>query len=108
MPALRLRWPAEASPSRLWTLPAGTSRIGPPPSQFGIVIRRLASDSYLVRLIWEDSYLDWRHLRRAEIRQTCIGAILTAIGTRLEDMLEQPIMPRTMPSIPINSPGKAA
>lgn len=108
MPALRLRWPDAALTPRLWNLPAGDSRLGPPPTQFGIVLRRIATDRYYLRLIWNDHYMDWRHLRRQDIRETCIGSLLQAIGTNLEDMLDQPLMPLGARKTPMPPTGRAA
>ena len=91
MPALRLTWPATVCGERLWTLPCGAHRKGPPPSLFGIVIRRTAADRYALRLIWDETYLDWRQLRRRDLKDCSLREIVAALGTTLDDMLDQPI-----------------
>jgi hypothetical protein len=91
MPALRLNWPVSMQADRFWALPCGAHKAGPPPALFGIVIRRTATDRYTLRLIWDDTYLDWRQLRRHDLKGSCLGAIVAALGTSLDEMLDQPI-----------------
>lgn len=109
MPALRLAWPADHLASRHWALPCGAHKSGPPPSLFGIVLRRTAADRYSLRLVWDDTYLDWRQLRRRDLRDCSLGEILAALGTAMDDMLDQPIAQPQPPTryLP-TAPDKAA
>lgn len=101
LPALRLAWPAEAHEAcadRIWELPCGAHKIGPPPELFGIVIRRTAADRYTLRLVWNDTYLDWRQLRRKDLRDCSLREVLAALGTDIDAMLDQPIAQPHPPS----------
>ncbi len=96
LPALRLAWPADclaANADRFWALPCGAHKAGPPPELFGIVIRRTAADRYSLRLVWDDTYLDWRQLRRKDLADSCLREVLAALNADIDDMLDQPIAP---------------
>jgi hypothetical protein len=101
LPAMCLRWPdAEAAHERLWELPEGVSLLGPPPARFGVSIRRLAEDSYAVRLLWDRSAFQWKALSRAQLLTSALAPLLAALGTEIWYLLDQPLpdarpVPRT-------------
>jgi hypothetical protein len=96
--AMQLNWPAsELSPKLGWKLPSGENLAGPPPSRFGLRIRRQADDAYAVTLLWDSTYRQWFSLRRHEIVASSLGSILAALGTPLEYLLDQPVGPPDRP-----------
>jgi hypothetical protein len=88
--AVQLVWPADAPSQDPWTLPNGEQLTGPPPGRFGVRIRRQAEDAYAVTLLWDSTYRQWYSLRRRELQASSLGAVLAALGTPLESLLDQP------------------
>jgi hypothetical protein len=99
LPAMCLRWPGQEAGNQVWSLPEGVSLTGPAPCHFGVSIQRLAADGYAVRLLWEHTCLLWRSLTRRQLLDCALGPILTALGTDLLYLLDQPIdtEPTTFP-----------
>ena len=89
LPAMELRWPAGTD--RAWRLPDGSSIVGPAPTAFGITIHRLGAESYLVRCLWNDHDHSWPHLTSRQLHDSSLDAILAALGTRLDYLLDQPL-----------------
>src|SRR5262249_22945488 len=103
LPAMSLRWEEGSGASeRLWELPDGFCLTGPPPEQFGITIQRRTADSYSVRLLWNQTGLSWPTLSRAELLTSCLAPLMSAMGTDLWQLLDQPIRAET------GMPNKAA
>jgi hypothetical protein len=73
-----------------WTLPNGEHITGAWPRRFGIRIRRQAEDAYHFMLVWDSTYRQWFSLRRKEILGSAIETILAALGSQLNDLLDQP------------------
>lgn len=88
--ATELLWPATAPREQTWTLPNGETLVGPPPRRFGVRVRRQAEDAYAVTLLWDTTYRQWFSLRRRELLESSLGAVLAALGTPLEYVLDQP------------------
>ena len=88
--AVQLAWPADAPSQGQWTLPNGEQLTGPPPGRFGVRIRRQAEDAYAVTLLWDTTCRQWFSLRRRELLASSLVEILTALGTPLEQALDQP------------------
>lgn len=91
LPAMSLRWESDAKADRLWELPEGVSVLGPPPQRFGISVRRRASDTYTVRVLWDATCLSWAALSRSEILASCLTPLLEALGTDPWCILDQPV-----------------
>jgi hypothetical protein len=91
-PVRVLRWD-EGHAERLWELPDGVSIVGPPPRGFGFQMRRLAADSYAVRVAWDRTLLAWSSLSRVELLSSCLSPLLGALGTDLWHLLDQPTAP---------------
>jgi hypothetical protein len=103
LPAIRLRWKSEpAGPrERSWSLPEGVCLTGPLPEHFGIEIHRQEEDGYTVRLLWDRVGLTWPLLSRAQLFDCALPPLLSALGTDLWYLLDQPVqgaarMPRTV------------
>jgi hypothetical protein len=73
-----------------WTLPRGTLIMGPAPFRFGIHISRRDVDSYAVRMVWDEVQLGWAQLTRREVLDSSLCMVLSALGTNLEYLLDQP------------------
>jgi hypothetical protein len=104
LPAMWLRWEA-GSPDlgeRLWELPEGVCVTGPAPERFGLRIQRRAADAYAVRLLWNQTRLSWSSLKRVQLLTSSLAPLLSAIGTDLWYLLDQPI------SSEVRLPRKAA
>src|SRR5271155_4011490 len=83
-PILVLRWQDASGPGeRLWELPEGMCVVGTPPRRLGVRIRRLAEDRYQVRLLWENTQLNWPGLPRVELLASCLSPLLAALGMDL-------------------------
>ncbi len=105
--AMELAWPDPAVPGR-WTLPSGENLNGPPPSRFGLHVRRQADDAYAVTLLWDSTYRQWFSLRRRELQTSSLGLVLAALGTPLEYLLDQPVGPPDRPVETRNGSGGTA
>jgi hypothetical protein len=91
-PALSLRWPASAAATeKLWELPDGVNILGTPPEHFGFHLQRVGRDSYAVRLLWNHTCLSWESLSRVELLSSALAPLLTALGTDLWCLLEEPM-----------------
>jgi len=89
LPVLCLRW--QAGPGEhLWELPEGLSLVGPPPQRFGFSARRVGDDVYAARLLWERTFLSWPSLTRAGLLTSSLSPLLSALGTDLWCLLDQP------------------
>jgi hypothetical protein len=89
--AMQLSWPDPAE--RAWSLPRGETIRGPLPRRFGLQVRRQAEDAYAVLLVWDSTYRQYFSLRRQEVEASSLDPLLTALGSRLADLLDQPIGP---------------
>ena len=99
--SMLLRWPEEVRQAgdRTWALPEMARMIGPPPHAFGISIQRLAADAYTVSLLWNHACFSWRALTRAQLLGCDLGPLLSAMGTDLAYLLDQPILSGDPPSL---------
>ena len=108
LPAMCLRWEADDEDwdERAWELPEGVRFNGSPPRRFGIRVQRQALDSYSVHLLWERTCLTWLDLTRGELLQSDLAALLSALGTDLWYLLDQPLAARdhTPPRPPERKP----
>jgi hypothetical protein len=94
-----LRWAAPLQEGRhVWRLPEGLSLTGPAPGRFGISIQRVCRDTYAVRLLWDRSCLFWHSLSRRDLIECDLGLLLTALGTDLWYLLDQPIEEQALTS----------
>ena len=93
LPAMRLKWNqnGECKRARRWRMPLGTILAGPPPTRFGILIQRHAVERYALFLVWDRAALTWPDLTRGEIANSSLSQVLECMGTRLEDLLDQPV-----------------
>ncbi len=91
--SMRLEWsgPAAAAGQRTWALPGEITLRGAAPTEFGIYVQREGEDSYDVRLVWNQTHLSQKGLTRRQLRQTCLGPLLRAMGTDFEYLLDQPV-----------------
>ena len=94
MGAFRLHWDdaVAAEKSRTWTLPLRHVVEGPAPTRFGIRVTRHDEDRYSVHVVWNRSGIAWTDLTRREIQDSDLGNLLAAMGTNLEDLLNQPVL----------------
>jgi hypothetical protein len=81
--------PAAEEPAT-WRLPQGVTFMGPAPARFGIHVRRLGPDHYVLHLIWDRVHLAFKDLTRCQVRESCLGPLLARMGTDLEYLLDQP------------------
>ena len=90
--AMELRWDADAPgvAERTWHLPDGVVLKGPAPRRFGVTIHRLSKNSYQVRVLWNRLCLSWDDLTRLQIMTSSLAIVLSALGTDLWYLLEQP------------------
>jgi hypothetical protein len=92
--AMALRWPDEAlSETSEWLLPAGTRLIGPAPRRFGVSIQRWADDAFTVCLVWDSACFRWPALTQLQLLTSDLAAVLRAMGTDVQYLLRQPIVP---------------
>jgi hypothetical protein len=93
LPAMCLRWKdgEDEAEERQWEMPEGIVLSGPLPERFGISIRRVRRDAYLVRLLWNRTCLVWQDLHRSQILASALTPLLAAMGTDLWYLLEQPV-----------------
>jgi hypothetical protein len=97
MQVLRLRWDPD-SPGimdRSWYLPQHVTLKGPAPERFGMTVTRSGTDSYMVRLAWNDMYLSWTRLTRVQLLTSALSAILRALGQDLWQLLNKPVQETT-------------
>ena len=76
---------------RSWFLPDGVVIKGAAPARFGVTIHRLAKDSYRVRVLWNRLCLCWEGLTRVQIMTSSLAIVLSALGTDLWYLLNQPV-----------------
>jgi hypothetical protein len=93
LPAMYLRWDPEVMKpaERLWYLPEGVCMVGPAPERFGISVQRRDTDRYAVRVLWDRTCLNWRALTRAQVLTSALAPLLSAMGTELLYLLDQPL-----------------
>ena len=89
--SLDWHWSGNGLGQRVWRLPNAIAVTGPAPERFGICIFRAASDSYLVRMVWNDMQFGWPRLTRRELLESSLTILLKALGTSLEYLLDQPV-----------------
>ncbi len=89
---LRLSWNPDCPGvvDRSWYLPQHVTVKGPAPERFGLTVKRNGTDSYMVRLVWNDMYLSWTALTRVQLLTSALSAILQALGQDLWQILNQP------------------
>ena len=98
---MQLRWPAEvAEIEQTWRLPNGGPHVALLPKRFGVRILRQAEDAYVVALMWDATYHQWFSLRRAEVLASVLAPLLASMDTKLEHILDQPLLP---PRTPLSS-----
>ena len=99
MLAMRLQWPDDESTGpQIWDLPGNLQQFGPAPDCFGIMLHRTAFDGYDLRLWWDGVHFSWPHLPRRVIEESCLGRLLTSLGSDLSFMLDQPVRGETQPA----------
>jgi hypothetical protein len=93
LPAMELQWDEQAPQlaDDSWFFPGQLAIQGPAPTTFGVIIQRCGPDEYRVRLVWNDLGLSWNRLSRRQILTSAMARVLTAIGTDLWQVFEQPI-----------------
>ncbi len=93
LPAMELRWDLDAAglAERTWHLPDGVVLKGATPERFGVTIHRLGENAYCVRLLWNRLCLSWESLTRAQVMASALANLLTALGTDLWYLLNQPV-----------------
>jgi hypothetical protein len=91
--AMELRWDADAPgvAEHTWYLPDGVVLKGPAPRRFGVTIHRQSKNSYHVRVLWNRLSLSWDDLTRLQIMTSSLAVVLSALGTDLWYLLEQPV-----------------
>lgn len=91
--AMELCWDPDAPGvmERAWHLPEGVVIKGAAPGRFGVTIHRLGKDSYQVRVLWNRLCLSWEGLTRVQIMTSSLAIILSALGTDLWYLLNQPV-----------------
>ena len=91
-PVLVLDWQeAPGQAEQVWELPEGMCVVGPPPRRLGVHIRRLERDAYAVRLVWDNTQLNWPILSRLALLASCLTPLLASLGVDLWSLLEQPV-----------------
>jgi hypothetical protein len=78
-------------PTQVWQLPDGVSLDGPPPQRFGISIQRIGDDAFAVRLLWNRICFVWMQVERLELTDSSLSPLLSALGTDLDYLLDQPV-----------------
>jgi hypothetical protein len=94
--AMRLDW-GDAVAAHAWHFPEGLTINSPPPTQFGIEVRRHDCDAYTVRLLWDQTRVGWGSLTRLQLVYSSLPAVLAALGTDLQYLLNQPLVPKPAP-----------
>ena len=89
-PVMSLRWPVAAA-EKLWELPDGVNILGLPPERFGFHCQRVSRDAYAVRVLWNQTCFSWESLSRMQLLSSALAPLLTALGTDLWCLLEQPM-----------------
>lgn len=93
LPAMHLKWNGngECEKTKRWRMPLGMILAGPLPTRFGICFHRHAEDSYRLLLVWDRAAFSWPDLTRDEITNSSLLPLLESMGTRLSDLLDQPV-----------------
>jgi hypothetical protein len=91
-PVRVLRWENEPGQGeRIWDLPEGLCVVGAAPKKLGLRIRRVSTDAYAVRLLWDGAQLSWPALSRITLLTSCLAPVLSALGMDLWSLLDQPL-----------------
>jgi len=90
---LKLEWDDHDVASRqlTWSMPRDFLLSSPVPVRFGIRLVRLDLNSYSLYVIWNETRLAWDHLTRQQVARSSLPQLLAALGTDLEELLDQPI-----------------
>lgn len=92
LPAMVLRWSeGPGLTEHVWHLPDNLMLKGPAPEQFGITVHRLGPNAFRVRCLWDNLGLHWERLTRSQIMASSLSPILSALGTDLWYLLNQPL-----------------
>src|SRR5262249_13942479 len=87
MYTMALDWKDEYA-TRKWRLPDGVCLLGPAPRRLGFRIRPKNSETYAIRLLWNETYLTWPGLRREELLDTDFELLFAAVGIDLWYLLD--------------------
>jgi hypothetical protein len=92
--AMRLRWPDDeaATTTGLWHFPQNVRLLDTLPERFGVRVHRTGRDAFEVCLLWNNVSLRWANVPRAELINSSLHPVLAAIGTDLDDLLNQPVV----------------
>jgi hypothetical protein len=94
LPVMRLRWLSTSfRRRRIWRLPAGLRITGPAPQRFGITIHRVSTNEYDVCLVWDATRLCLSAVARSSLTASSLPLFLRAMGTDLDYLLDQPVLP---------------
>lgn len=93
LPAMELRWDEDAPGLTRgdWRLPQNVILKGALPDRFGITVERQGRNAFRVRVLWNQMTLIWDGLTRREIIASSLSSILSALGTDLWYLLDQPV-----------------
>jgi hypothetical protein len=93
LPGMRLRWDSESfdAVERRWYLPKHLVLTGPAPERFGITVDRRDTDSYDVRVLWDQMCLTWKGLSRVHLLTSALTSLLRALDQDLWQLLNQPV-----------------
>jgi hypothetical protein len=93
-PAFELDWSnTPLADKQTWELPCGFRFVGQPPQRFGVEVLRTGTNSYHLRVLWNQACLQWSRLQRHQILGTSLAEVLAALGTDLAWLLDQPVLP---------------
>jgi hypothetical protein len=94
LPAMVLRWADSPSHTEhIWHLPDNLTLKGPAPQRFGITVHRLGPNAFQVRCLWDNLSVTWERLTRSQVMASSLSQILSALGTDLWYLLNQPVEP---------------
>ncbi len=95
IPTMSLDWSTDAvlATRSQWQMPGNVTLASSAPRRFGIQVCRRESDQYSIYLVWDDTKLAWDKLTARELMECCLGCVLEAMGTDLQELLDQPIEP---------------
>ena len=93
LPVLRLQWDPDllGMAERNWYFPRHMTLKGPAPERFGVAITRLATDSYSVRMLWNDMYMNWTGLTRVQLLTSALTPLLRVLDKDIWHFLNQPV-----------------
>ncbi len=93
LPVMELQWDPDAPGvmDRNWYLPENVVLKGPAPTRFGVTIHRQSTNSFRVRVLWNQLQLAWENLTRTQILCSALASLLQSLGTDLWYLLEQPV-----------------